>query len=138
MTQIIQMADGNPENVIAARDAYAEWAQQHLAASLHYLYNPIGKTLLDIAGPDYATYVLRAYDAAALQRLLRLSFEIRKQGIATREIPQFIQKHPEWARHPVNDQAFLWNEKTHEIALAPLSNQARDRRFSVPVWQGTN
>jgi hypothetical protein len=79
---------------------------------------------------------LRAYDAAAFKRLVRLGWEIRNQKIDDKSIPSFMQRHPEWATHPVDGKPFVWDEKTREIAVQPLGKQPKDRRFSIPVWGG--
>lgn len=130
---LIHMADGAPQDVLAGRKAHEEWMHDHRFGADYFLYNYIGKVLVNIAHPDYSAYVLAAYDLAALQRLVKLRYEIRRQGIAVNAVPQFIQEHPEWATHPVSKRAFSWNPDKQEIALTPLAKQRSARRFSLPI-----
>jgi hypothetical protein len=102
---------------------------------LQTLYNPIGKTLVAIGAPAYENYLLRPYDAAALQRLVRLSLEIRRQQVAASAIPGFMELHPEWSAHPASGQTFVWDPEAKEIAIRVIAKQPADRRFAVQVWQ---
>ena len=103
--------------------------------SVRTIYNPIGKILVAIAAPAYENYIVRPYDAAALQRLARLSFEIRRQRIAPSEITGFMKLHPEWSTHPADGRPFVWKPTTGEIAIQPVAQQPADRRFSVQIWE---
>ena len=83
--------------------------------SVRTIYDPIGKILVAIAAPAYENYIVRPYDAAALQRLVRLSFEIRRQRIAPSEIAGFMKLHPEWATHPADGRSFVWKPSSGGI-----------------------
>jgi hypothetical protein len=101
--------------------------------SVRTIYNPIGKILVAIAASAYKDYILRPYDASALQRLVRLSFEIRRQQIAPSAVPAFMKLHPEWATHPADGRSFVWKPATDEIAIQPVAQQPAYRRFSVQI-----
>ena len=135
MLNSIKMADAEPEAMLAAQQAASDWQKKHSVFGLGMIYNPIGKILVGIAAPSYGDYALRAFDAAALQHLVKLGYEIRRQSIPEKDIPQFIQKHPEWAMHPVSGEFFQWNAEKGEISLMPVAKQPKDRRFSIPVWK---
>jgi hypothetical protein len=135
MLNFKKMADAEPAAMLAAQQAVIDWQEKNAVFGLGIVYNPIGKILVGIAAPSYGDYALRAIDAAALQRLVRLGYEIRRQAISEKNIPQFIEKHPEWAMHPVNGEFFQWNAEKGEIALKPVAKQQKDRRFSIPVWR---
>jgi hypothetical protein len=136
MTQLEKVADAPPGEYLAAWKAYRDWVRKNVDAGLDYVYNPTGKSLVAIGAEAYEDYPLRAYDAAAFKRLVRLGWEIRNQKIDDKSIPSFMQRHPEWATHPVDGKPFVWDEKTREIAVQPLGKQPKDRRFSIPVWGG--
>jgi hypothetical protein len=104
-------------------------------ASIRTLYNPIGKILVAIAAPAYSNYLLRPYDAGAVQRLVRLSLEIRRQQIVPAAVATFMKRHPEWSTHPADGHTFLWNPSKTEIAIQPVAKQQADRRFSVRIWK---
>jgi hypothetical protein len=133
-TQQQKMADADPAKFFIARDAYHLWLRDNLEFRMHYIYNPFGKILIDIATSPYENYYLRAFDGAAFQRLVRLGYEIRSRKIEDKAVPLFIQNHPEWASHPVDGRPFIWDERKREIAVQTLGQQPKDRRFSIRVW----
>jgi hypothetical protein len=98
-------------------------------------YNPVGKVLAAVATPVYDNYPRRAWDAAALQRLVRLAYEIRRQQIDAAAIPKFMKQHPEWSTHPADGRPFLWDAGTGELRVQTVGKQAPGRRFSIRVWQ---
>jgi hypothetical protein len=98
-------------------------------------YNPIGKILAAIAAPALADYAPRAWDGAAVQRLVRLSYEIRRQGIPAAAIPAFLERHPEWSTHPGDGRPFLWDAGSGELRIQTLGRQRAGRRFGVHIWQ---
>jgi hypothetical protein len=112
------------------------WEQENADFfSVRTAYNPVGKILVAIAAPAYQNYVLRPYDAAALQRLTRLSYEIRRQQIAPSAVTAFMKLHPEWSTHPADGRSFVWKQTTGEIAILPVAQQPADRRLSVRIWR---
>jgi len=133
MLQLQKMSDVDPKEYFAARDAYRKWAREKFDLGLHHVYNPIGKSMLAVGADAYEEYPLRAFDAAAFHRLVRLAFEIRSRRIEGNAIPSFMQQHPQWATHPVDGRAFIWDVNKHEVAVHPLANQPKDRRFGVSV-----
>jgi len=119
---------------VAAADK--KLADSSLSAwSLVGAYNPIGKLLAGIAAPAGVTYPLRAWDAAALQRLVRAGYEIRRQRIGPADIPAFLNQHPEWSTHPGDGRPFLWLPESRELRVQTIGEQPQGRRFSIRVWQ---
>jgi hypothetical protein len=106
-----------------------------VAWSLLGAYNPIGRLLAGIAAPMGVTYPLRAWDAAALQRLVRAGYEIRRQRIAPADIPVFLARHPEWSTHPGDGRPFVWHPDSGEIRVQTIGEQPQGRRFSIRIWQ---
>jgi hypothetical protein len=100
-----------------------------------HAYNPLGKVLAAIADPAYDNYLLRAWDAAALERLVRLSYEIRRARIDPGAIPAFLRQHAEWSTHPADQRPFLWDAARGELRVQTLARQSPGRRFSVSVWK---
>lgn len=105
------------------------------AWSLIGAYNPIGKLLAGIAAPAGVTYPLRAWDAAALQRLVRAGYEIRRQRIAPADVPAFLTQHPEWSTHPGDGRPFVWRPESAELGVQTIGEQPQGRRFSIRIWQ---
>ena len=98
-------------------------------------YNPIGKILAAIPASALTGYAPRAWDGAALQRLVRLSYEIRRQRIEPAGIPAFLARHLEWSTHPGDGRPFLWDAKNGELGIQTLGRQAAGRRFGIRIWQ---
>jgi hypothetical protein len=105
------------------------------AWTLLLTYNSGGKVLATIGDASYAEHPPGVWDAAAVQRLVRLGYEIRRQKIAADAIPTFLSEHPEWSTHPADGRPFLWDARTGELRIQTLAKQPPDRRFSAPVWQ---
>jgi hypothetical protein len=98
-------------------------------------YNPVGKVLVALSQSVFDNYPLRAWDAAALQRLVRLSYEIRRQRIAPDAIPVFMKQHPEWSTHPADGHPFLWDPQKGELRIQPVAEHPPGRRFWVAIWR---
>lgn len=98
-------------------------------------YNPTGRLLAGMAAPMGVTYPLRAWDAAALQRLVRAGYEIRRQRLAPGDVAAFLVRHPEWSTHPGDGRPFLWLPESGEIRVQTIGDQPHGRRFSIRVWQ---
>jgi hypothetical protein len=101
-------------------------------------YNPGGSVMGVVGGAINDQYTLLVWDAAALQRLVRLGYEIRRQRVQTTGIPAFLKQHPEWSTHPADGRPFLWNAATGELRIQTVARQQPDRRFSIRVWQAAS
>ncbi len=136
MNELAGFAVMDPTTFSPNQARMRKWVQDNSNfLSIRSIYNPIGKILVAIAAPAYKNYALRPYDAAALQRLVRLSFEIRRQQISPSAIPAFMKLHPEWSTHPADGRPFVWKSTASEIAIQPVAQQPADRRFSVQIWK---
>ena len=136
MNELAGFAALAPSTFATDQARLKKWEQKNADfVSVRTIYNPIGKILVAIAAPAYENYILRPYDAAALQRLVRLSFEIRRQRIAPSEITGFMKLHPVWSTHPADGRSFVWKQASGEIAIQPIAQQSADRRFSVQIWR---
>lgn len=135
MTELASFAALDPSTFPTWDARYQQWEHGFTDfLSVRTVYNPIGKILVAIAAPAYKSYLLRPYDGAALQRLVRLSFEIRRQQIVPSGVEAFLRQHPEWSTHPVSGRPFVWRATAREIAIQPLAQEPRDRRFSIQIW----
>jgi hypothetical protein len=121
--------------VDVARDVFRRWMGHNLL-SVPLTYNAVGKVLAaNSVAVGFDAYSLRAYDGAALQRLAKLGYEIRRQQIDASTIPEFLRQHPQWATHPADGRPFLWNASTREISIQTVAKQPAGRRFSIRLWQ---
>jgi len=103
--------------------------------SLPVTYNPVGKVLAAVAAPAYDDYPLRAWDAAAVQRMVRASYAIRERRLTAAEIPAFLAAHPELATHPADGRRFLLDAATLGLRVPTLAQHPAGRRFSIRLWR---
>lgn len=136
MNKLAGFAAIDPATFAAQRAQYRQWADANAdLMKLRTLYNPLGTIVIRIGVPAYENYLLRPYDAAALQRLVRLSLEIRRQQIAPAAIPAFLKLHPEWSTHPANGHSFAWSTETDAIAIHTIARPSSSARFWVQIWR---
>jgi hypothetical protein len=98
-------------------------------------YNPLGELLCSMATQSYRHYPPRAWDEAALQRLVRAAYEIRQHRLGPAEVGAFLRGHPQWSTHPADGRPFLFDAATHELRMQPLAPHPPTWRFSVRIWQ---
>lgn len=104
--------------------------------TLTWIYNPGGKMLLFISAGTSPRYGARAWDEAAFQRLVRLSYEIRRQRIGPAGIPAFMREHPEWSTHPDDGRPFLWDEQEGVLRVQNrVAGSPPETAFLVQVWK---
>jgi len=131
--QMLPPAD--PAKSFAARAVNGWLPGNQSAWTLPFSYNPVGRILVAVATPMYDSYPPRAWDGAALQRLVRAGYEIRRQHVAAEAIPGFLRQHPEVATHPASGRPFVWDAARGELRVPTLAQEPPGRRFSIHVWQ---
>lgn len=132
LDRLSAVADGDPARYPDNARAYADWFAQLPSWSFPaILYNPIGKSLVDLGGPPFLDYPLRAFDVAAFQRLVVLAGQLRAQSVAPAEVPGFMIAHPEWSTHPVERVPFAWDTQRGEIRVIPRARTQPGRRFGI-------
>ncbi len=104
-------------------------------ATIRTVYNPAGRVLAAIVESGYGGYPARAWDGAAFQRLLRLSYEIRRQRIEAAAVPAFMKQHPEWSTHPSDGRSFVWDAAAGTIRVQNLGKDKSGRVFFAHVWR---
>ena len=115
--------------------AAGRWNEQPRVWLLPLSYNPLGKLLAAIVTQPYRYYPPRAWDEEALQRLVRLGYEIRQHRVAPTELAAFLRAHPQWSTHPADGRPFLWDAATGEVRVQTLSQHPPGWRFSIRIWQ---
>jgi hypothetical protein len=129
------LAAADPARLFRMRNEQSMLPEGQGMWTLWLSYNPVGKVLVAIPQPILADYSLRAWDVAALQRLVRASYEIRSRRIEAAAIPAFLVQHPEWSTHPADGRPFLWDPVKGELRVQTVGHHPPGRRFSVKVWQ---
>jgi len=98
-------------------------------------YNPLGRLLAALLTRPYRHYPPRAWDEAALQRLVRLGYEIRQRSVAPADLAAFLRAQPQWSTHPADGRPFVWDPGTGELRVETLSQHPPGWRFSIRIWQ---
>jgi hypothetical protein len=128
------LASADPGQFSAARAEYQRWlAERGSIASLHGLYNPVGRILLETSANVFDGYPRRVYDVAALQRLVVLAYQLRRQGIPAAGVAAFMTQHPQWATHPVDAKPFRWEAASGTLTVLTAGVQPEGRRFSLTL-----
>ena len=147
-----KLADTKSAEFNLEQTNFRQWHHRNIDFGVHYLYNPIGKILVNIRCHSNAGHVLRGREAEAHQRMVRLGYEIRARRIERKSVPEFIQQQPEWGSHPLGARTFEWNDEKGEVFFSSASDQSEERRFfsnaeddqpqvrriSVPIWNGVS
>jgi hypothetical protein len=128
----IALGDSEPSEFERHRQTYESWLEKDgTRLSPSYMYNPMGKILVNLSAAQKNSYSLRAYDVGAYQRLVYLAYQLKRQHIASDGVPAFLKAHPEWSTHPVDGTPFRWNARLSELALNTLGEQQKEQRFSA-------
>jgi len=98
-------------------------------------YNPLGRLLARELTQPYRHYPPRAWDQAALQRLVRVAYEIRQRRIAPGGLEAFLRANPQWSTHPADGRPFRWDAGTNELRLQTVAQHPPGWRFSIRIWQ---
>jgi hypothetical protein len=134
MAELQKMADADPQDLVAAQQAFHDWIDRRVGFGPTLVYNPMGKWIVAIGASSYDGYPLRIYDVAAYARAVRLAYELRKQQIRSADIPAFNKQHPEWSTHPVSGEPIAWDAEARSLRVPIMGKTSFERRFDVPVW----
>lgn len=101
----------------------------------NYVYNPLGKTLLSIAGPDYSLlgYIVRVHNLDARIRLMAVRFNILKNRIPRQRIPSYLDKIDASLRNPYTGEAPRWDSEKSTIqysVISPKPEKLENQQFS--------
>jgi hypothetical protein len=128
-------AAADPAKFFAATHSSAAWPTEGGSMWLLPLsHNPLGKVLAAVVTQSYRRYPPRAWDEAALQRLIRLGYEIRQHRVAPADLAAFLRAQPQWSTHPADGRPFLWDAATGELRVQTLSQHPPAWRFSIRIW----
>lgn len=136
--RIISIIDGPPQTLEKSWSAYTEQAKRLERPRLSWVYNPVGKWVFGKLIPwsfPKRGYALDAYDTAALQRMVKLAYEIRAQRVPTADIPQFLKRHPQWATRPVDGSRVAFEPGKRQLSVKVLGYPSKIRgEITIPIW----
>lgn len=100
-----------------------------------YGFNLLGGGLLEIAKPDYKTFIFRFYGLQSYLALVDVKLLIKQQKISKEQLPSFLESLGDKAKNPYTGQPFKWDKTTSTLStesISPdivytLSNMDKDR-----------
>jgi hypothetical protein len=98
-------------------------------------YNPLGRFLSGTLTQPYRHYPPRAWDQAALQRLVRAGYEVRLRRLTPAALPAFLRSYPQWSTHPADGRPFVWNAAGGELRVQTLAQHPPGWRFDIHLWR---
>jgi hypothetical protein len=151
--QAMVLASTDPAGWGAALERYGDWCEHELgpsepffwlspvawlarrsrSAPLGFAYNPAGHAHVASMAPYDARWVRFIADSVAVQRAARLSLEIRRAGVASEAVPQFLREHPAWSTHPIGAVPFTWDAAAGTITARPAADISPSRRMWIRI-----
>lgn len=94
-----------------------------------YLYNPVGKWLVDLSRADYHRYIIRPFELNAFIQLLALQQQITEQNIADADIAQFLTSKVATSPNPFTGQAVGWDASRRELFIPTEGSPIQYKRY---------
>ncbi|HLF97172.1 MAG TPA: hypothetical protein VI457_08520, partial [Methylococcaceae bacterium] len=103
-----------------------------------WLYNPVGKLILSVAGPDFSDFKRRLLDTEGLRRLVALQVRISTQGIADADMEAFLATTDSSLANPYTGKPMLWDAGKRALILVTAKNSRwfvvdQDGRIALPI-----
>ena len=90
-------------------------AQRSHWRSWHYVYNPVGKILGEVAIPDYVRYIGRVHNLDGLLRLVKLQLLMQQRGVSDTQGADFLAKADTALVNPYTRQPMEWDPALHAL-----------------------
>ena len=96
------------------------------------LYNPVGKTFMQISVPDTNTYAFRLADLVTFSRLLELQRRIAVDKVQAEQVPAFLAGVDPALMNPYTEKPFDWDAGKKAISFAGHGvHHLKDGRMAV-------
>jgi hypothetical protein len=114
----IALAEMTPPN-FASSAALLEDAASPIR-NWSFIYNPIGEILNNIAKPNIAEYVERGHKIESLRRLALLKILSAKEGIAPKNMQQFLDTYKADYGNPFTGESMNWDAQQNKIFMKQI------------------
>ncbi len=118
-----------PQNFARKQAEVHALSMQLSEVNWRYLYNPVGKWLIDLSRMDYHRYIRRPLELDALIRLMTLQQQIMVLGIADADMPKFLASHLASLPNPFSGQAVGWDGERRELYIQTDDSPIQYLRF---------
>ncbi|MFY9259446.1 MAG: hypothetical protein WAO71_02925 [Gallionella sp.] len=118
-----------PQNFARKQAEVHALSMQLSEVNWRYLYNPVGKWLIDLSRMDYHRYIRRPLELDALIRLMTLQQQIMVLGIADADMPEFLASHLASLPNPFSGQAVGWDGERRELYIQTDDSPIQYLRF---------
>jgi hypothetical protein len=130
---------GHLQQVALARNSPAVLARMEQSPApapeaLHfwdYLDNPIGKIMLQIAAPSFASYALRLHDLDAYNRLMGLGAEIIAADVGAEGVANFVAQSDARFYDPYTGRPMAWDAASKQLSFKASDALARRKLFNM-------
>jgi hypothetical protein len=114
----IALAEMTPPN-FASSAALLEDAASPIR-NWSFIYNPIGEILNNIARPNIAEYIERGHKIESLRRLALLKILSAKEGIAPKNMQQFLDAYKADYGNPFTGESMNWDAQQNKIFMKQI------------------
>lgn len=123
-------------NIESQSDAFFETYQISYLDPRLWLYNPMGKILTSLPGPNLNSYSLRLHDLAGYTRLLELQRQIAAAHLSGEKVGSFLTSVDASLRDPYSGQPMTFDPASHTISFRP-KDEANAKIGPLSVKLGT-
>ena len=109
-------------------------AQPPVGPQWNWVYNPVGKVLVDVAVPSFKEYAWRVHDLDALSRLLALRIDMLTAGVSAEQAAEFIGKSDAGLHNPYTRKPMNWDADKKRIYFEATS--ASTKRYKRGLDNG--
>jgi len=114
----IALAEMTPPN-FASSAALLEDAASPIR-NWSFIYNPVGEILNNIARPNIAEYIERGHKIESLRRLALLKILSVKEGIAPKNMQQFLDAYKADYGNPFTCESMSWDAQQNKIFIKQI------------------
>ncbi|MDD4964116.1 MAG: hypothetical protein PHI11_09400 [Gallionella sp.] len=94
-----------------------------------YIYNPVGKWLVELSRVDYHRYIRRPHELDAFIRLMILQQQITDMNITEANLPAFLNNSAPELHNPFNGQPVSWDADRHELFIELAGGALQYKRY---------
>jgi hypothetical protein len=102
-----------------------------LSRILDYVYNPVGKLLLEVGEPSFVLYALRLHDLDAYNRLAGLGVELIAGDAGTDGIADAVAKSDARFHDPYTGKPMAWDAGTRQLSFKASKALVNRKPFNL-------
>ncbi len=96
-----------------------------------YVYNPVGKILLEVGNPAFVAYALRLHDLDAYNRLVGLGVELIAADVGVEGIAEAVAKSDARFYDPYTGKPMAWDATARQLSFKPTEGLINRKPFNL-------